>query len=283
MHPPNPLTWLDGILADAALLPPCSAPIGDALAAYEQARAGRFAPQLGNLVVTDVKVPDLIDTLEERTVPISLLVTGGAGAVGGAVRWACRAPVVNLASIELLLRDEDDLARNAQRFIAALDACEDDISEVPTFVELPRPSGGPTAGWLRALDEIASVELGVKFRIGGQEGSPAPAEIAAWFDAALDRELAFTCVGGLGRAVTGTDPETGAVQYGLLNLVLGVRGCLDGENSEALLTAPGAVGLIEDQDSDALARTRRWLHSVSVADALEACDDLVELGLLGSD
>lgn len=262
------------------MLPPCSASVVEALANYEQAQTGGFGAQVGPLVVTDVSLPDLIDVLDESIVPISLLVAGGAGTVEGAVRWASRAPVLDLASIEFMLRDEEDLARNAQRFIAALDACEDDVGEVPTFVELPRPLGGPTTGWLRALDEIAAAEFGVKFRIGGLDSSPAPTEVAAWFDAALDRELAFTCVGGLGRAVTETDPATGTVHYGILNLVIAVRGCLDGADAGALLTDSGVVASIGGYDDDALTRTRRWLRNVSVADVLEACDELVEVGVL---
>lgn len=286
MHALNGSSWLDGFFDDAAAFPPSSVPLDRAVAAFRAHQQAEAGPLVGNLVVPDVKLPDLIDVLdhddEDEVLPVTLLVTGGAGAVGPAVRWASRAPLVGLRSIEVLLRDEDDLAHNAQRFLTALDACEDDLSEVEVFLELPRWYGAPTPGWLRALDEIAAAELGTKFRIGGADAEAVPSaqDLVTCIDAALDRELGFRCAGGETRAVTGVDPQTGATQHGYLNLLVATRGCLEGEDAAGLLAETSGANLLAGTDADTLARTRRWLRGVSTPSVLEAHDELVELALV---
>jgi hypothetical protein len=194
-----------------------------------------------------------------------LLVTGGAGALGPAVRWATRAPALDLRALEVLLRDEDDLARNAQRWVAALDAVDADLSDVPTFVELPPCSGGLTRGWLFALDEIAAAGLQTKVRVTEDD-----AFLLEAIDAALDRELPVK-VAGLRRATTG--PEG----LGFLNVLAATRACLDGADPGEALRSPTPTSPYDDE---VLLRTRRWLAAVSCQDIHEALDDLVELGLV---
>lgn len=283
MEAHNGSTWLAEFFDDASAFPPASVPLDRAVATYRGHQQSEFAGLLGNLVVPDVKLPDVIDVLDgldgaeesDRVLPITLLVTGGAGAVGPAIRWASRAPVLDLRTIEVALRDEDDLAHNAQRFLAAVDAVEDDIAEVSVFVELPRWQGEPTRGWLSALDEIAAAEWGVKLRTGGID----PSDLAICFDAALDRELPFRCTGLATPAITQVDQATGALQLGFLNLLVATRGCLEGEDAAALLVDASAAALLAGRDAETLTRTRRWLRGIGTPDLLEAHDDLVELGV----
>ena len=83
-----------------------------------------------------------------RDIPLSVVVTGGAGAIAGALTLAARAgnPV---AGLEIALRDPDDLAGNARRVVAAVDAARNEGAlddETPIFVELPAARRRPTAG-----------------------------------------------------------------------------------------------------------------------------------------
>lgn len=282
VHALNQSPWLTGFFDDASTFPPTSVPLDRAVAEYRSHRHGECSDLVGSLVVADVKIPDLIDVLDEQdtdgedALPISLLVTGGAGAVGPAVRWASRAPVLDLRAIEVTLRAEDDLAHNAHRFLTALDACEDDLSEVSTFLELPRWHEAPSQGWLRALDEIAAAELGVKFRVTDTSAT----DLAKSFDAALDRELPFRCAGGVSAATSEPGPGPGASPFGFLNLLVATRGCLEGEDAAALLSETSAEKLLAGRDADTLVRTRRWLRAISTPNVLEIHDELVELGLL---
>jgi hypothetical protein len=282
---------LAGLIDDASALPPAALPLQRAVAEYDEHKAGSYAAIVGSLVVPDVKLPDLIDVLDDRdsdngpeaSLPINVLVTGGAGAIGPAVRWATRSPLTELRAIEFALRDEDDLAHNVQRVLTALDAVEEDLGDVPTYVELPRWDGAePSHGWLRALDEIAAGGLRVKLRAGGvtADAFPGADALATAIDATLDRELTFRCTGGVHHALTQTDPETGFVHLGFLNLLVGTRACLDGADAVAALREPSAPALLDGMEEGTLGRTRSWFAGFSTRDVLEPHHDLVELGLL---
>ncbi len=297
--PPNP-SWLTGFLDDAATFPPSSVPLDRAVAEHRAHRQAAYADLLGGFVVADLKVPDLIDALDntpdntlddtlasdseaaEEPWEITLQVSGGAGAIAPAVRWASRAPHLRLRTIGVTLRDEDDLAHNARRVLTALDAVEEDLAEVAVYVELPRwaddPVNGPGHRWLSALDELAAADLRATFRTGGAtaDALPSAAELAGCLDAALDRELPFRCTGGLAPAVSGS------ASYGFVNLLVATRACLDGDDVIAALTETSADALLDGTDPEALERTRRWLTRFGCTDVLEAYDDLVDLGLVAA-
>ncbi|HEU4567960.1 MAG TPA: hypothetical protein VFR99_07985, partial [Marmoricola sp.] len=188
--------------------------------------------------------------------------------------------------LEIALRDEDDLARNARRVVAALDALEAleaDLDGVTTHVEPPRVHGEPGSPWLAALDELAAREVPLKFRTGGvaADAFPTSAELAACIDAALDRELPFKCTAGLHNAVRHRDPDTGFEHHGFLNVLLATRAALDGDDVAAVLDDTEPLPRVHDRGAEALARARRWFTSFGSCSILEPHHDLVELGLLG--
>jgi hypothetical protein len=288
--------WLTGLVDDAAIFPPGSLPLDRAVEEHRGHRTSEYAALVGGFVVSDLKLPDLLALLKERSLDerddedlltVNLVVTGGAGAVEPAVRWATRAPSIELRTLEVALRDEDDLGRNAQRFVAALDPLEAELDGVRVFVELPRILDEPSAGWLAAADELAARELPLKFRTGGvtADAFPTAAELAAGIDAALDRELAFKCTAGLHHAVRHRDEETGFEHHGFLNVLLGTRLLLDGDRDAAWMTLeqhdPAAVvDQVRSCSTEELESARRWFTSFGSCSVLEPHDDLVELGLV---
>jgi hypothetical protein len=213
---------------------------------------------------------------------VNLVVTGGAGAIEPAVRWATRAPTVTLSGLECALRDEEDLAHNARRVCSMLDSLEDELADADVYVEPPRIVDWPTHGWLLAADELAMRELPLKFRTGGvsADAFPSAAELAACITAALDRELPFKCTAGLHHAVRQSDPETGFTHHGFLNVLAATRACLDGGSTEDALALTDATELLDGLDDETLERTRRWFTGFGSCSILEPHDDLVELGLI---
>jgi hypothetical protein len=280
--------WLHDLVDDAAIFPPGNVPLDRAVDEHRAHKTSEYAAMVGGFVISDVKLPDLIDVLDDRDVDdpltVNLVVTGGAGAIEPAVRWASRAPLVRLGALECALRDEDDLARNAQRMGTALDAIEEELADVTVFVEPPRLVDRPTPGWLSALDELALRELPLKFRTGGVTGDsfPTTVELAAALSAALDRELPFKCTAGLHHAVRQTDPETGFTHHGFLNVLAATRACLDGGDTVSALEQTGSDAVLHGLDADTLRRTRRWFTSFGSCSILEPHDDLVELGLVAA-
>lgn len=275
--PPGPL---ESFLDDAAVLPPRGLSLDAAVAEHRAHRASEYAGLVGAFVVTDGRIPDLLEILEgaqegaQEPLGVRVVVTGGAGAIEGAVRWAVRSPALDLQAIQFALRDEDDLAHNARRVVAMLDSLAAELDDADVLIEPPRLHGAPTSGWLAALDELAARELMLAVRTGRSDtfDVPADADVAACIEAALDRELAFASVGGTGRAVRdGTD-------HGFLNVLAATVLSLEGNDVEAALSETSADALAEIAREEG-ARGRRWFRSTACGDVLEAHEDLVDLGL----
>jgi hypothetical protein len=284
---------LEHFVDDAAIFPPGNVPLDRAVAEHREHLASAYAGLVGGFVISDVKLPDLLEVVSssavepDETAPlaINVVVTGGAGAIEPAVRWATRSPALSLRALEFALRDEDDLAHNAQRVIAAVDSLEDDLSGVELYVEPPRLHGAPGHGWLAALDELAAREIRLKFRTGGvtADAFPTAAEVAVCIDAALDRELPFKCTAGLHNAVrhtNQTDFERPVEMHGFLNILLATRATLDGDDPIDVLTATDLTDRLAAADLELLARTRTWFASFGSCSILEPHEDLVELGLV---
>ena len=273
-----PPTW-QGLVDDAAIFPPGNNPLPDAVVAHVARRHEWYADLVGSIVVTDVALPDV-----DAAVALAVVVTGGAGAVPGALRLVATSPGT-LAGLEIALRDPDDLAGNARRVVAAVDASRaegllDDAT--PTYVELPRV--GSTAGWLAAADVLAAAELRLKFRTGGLEAHlfPSAHALASWIDAALDRETPFKCTAGLHHALRHTGDD-GFEYHGFLNVLLATRHAFDGAGRDdvvEILERRDRAGLADEARATDLAGARRWFTSFGSCSVTDPLDDLLSLGLL---
>jgi hypothetical protein len=264
------------LVDDAAIFPPGNLPLEQAVEEHEDHLRSEYAGLLGGFVVSDVKLPDLVELLPPGAgLGVHLVVTGGAGAIEGAVRWADRADQVGLEALEFALRDEDDLAHNARRVLAMLDTLDAELADTEVYVEPPRVRDRPTAGWLGALDVLAERDMPLKFRTGGvrEDDYPTSAELAACIDAALDRELPFKCTAGLHHAVRDGH------RHGFLNVLVATTAALDGNDVVAALEETDVEPLVELVRREG-ERTRRWFRSFGSCSVLEPHDDLVELGLV---
>ena len=180
---------------------------------------------------------------------------------------------LEVAAVEIAVRDTDDPVGNVRRIDAAARAAEVDV---PLFIEIPGP---PTAQWLAAADEVAASEHRLKLRLGNLDHDLVPdsATVAAWIDAALDRETRFKATAGLHRAVR-HDPEGGGA-HGFLNVLVATQVLWDGGS------VADATDALEQRDGAALAATdlssaRRWFTSFGSCSVTEPLDDLISLGLL---
>jgi hypothetical protein len=273
-----------GLVDDAAVFPPGDAPLPEALTAYVERRDEWYADLVASFVVTDTALPEV-----EADVPVSIVVTGGAGGIAGPLGYAAKKGK-QVAGVEIALRDLDDLPGNARRVVAAVEAARGQgavADDVPVFVELPQSDA--TASWLAAADVVAESELRLKFRTGGLEADrfPTPEQLASWIDAALDRETPFKCTAGLHHAIAHRDHETGFAHHGFLNVLLATRRAFDGApvGEVASLLADhypnDLVALARQADgSGELSGARRWFVSFGSCSVHEPLDDLVGLGLV---
>jgi len=277
------------LVDDAAVFPPGNVPLDEAVVAHARHRQAPYADLVGPFVVGDAALPELAGT---TGLDVSVVVSGGAGALAPAVAWAGRAGVT-LAGVEVALRDSatGELAHNARRVVTAVDqlVAGGDLDDgVPVCVEMPRLYGAPpTPDWLATLDELAAMDHRLKLRTGGLDADAFPGshELAGCIAAALDRELAFKCTAGLHHAVRHRDPETGFEHHGFLNVLRATRASLDGaavDEVAALLDEADAGRLLDGTALDALAGARRWFTSFGSCSISDPLDDLTELGLVSA-
>jgi hypothetical protein len=283
------------IVDDAAIFPPGDTPLPEALSRHREHRKAPYAGLVGGFVVSDTVLSELSSLLREdgdEPLPTIVVVRGGVGAVEPAVRWVGGDDRQRLAGLEVALRDEDDLVHNARRVVAMVDqlrAAGDLDVDTPVHVEPPPLAGRPpSAGWLGALDELAALELRLKFRTGGvtADAFPSAGDLAACLAASLDRELPFKCTAGLHNALRHTEAGTGFEHHGFLNVLLATRASFDGATTTEVADlledrdADSVVGQVREQGEDALGRARRWFTSFGSCSVHDPLHDLTELELL---
>lgn len=280
---PSPVPALFArLIDDAAMFPPAQTPLLDAYAAHREHRAAWYAELVGPLVCADRNLPELAGAAD-APLEVSVLVTGGAGAIEPAITWATRADELRPVALEIALRDGPDVGRNARRVaMAADDAVPEDVA---VYVELPRGTEAVTA-----LDVLAETEHHAKLRTGGADPDafPSERELADFITACLDRQVAFKLTAGLHHPIRNTDAATGFEQHGFANVLLATRAALDGASVDDLVTLlaqrdPDAVVAGIRGLNDARAQSvRRWFRSFGSCSIAEPRDELGALGLLGS-
>lgn len=280
---------LAGLVDDAATFPPGNAPIDEGVRAHAARHTEWYDALVASYVVKDSDLGATADAHASsgatRPLRASVVLTTGAGGVAPAAALAARKGV-EVHALETAVRDLDDPAGNVRRIAAAVDQAraEGDLAEdAKVFVELP--PGDPTPGWLAAADEVSMSDLRLKLRTGGVEAHlfPTADQLAAWIDAALDRELSFKCTAGLHNAVRHDDD--GLPHHGFLNVLLATRRAFDGAARDEVVATleqrDGGALLAEVPDPAAeIAAARRWFTSFGSCSVLEPRDDLIALGLL---
>ncbi len=196
------------------------------------------------------------------------------------------------APLDAALTAYADRAGPAARLVRSLVVRDTDLPQVPegtpvsvvltggagqvhVFVELPAVD--PAYSWLAAADEVAAAELRLKLRTGGldPDAFPTPERLAAWIDAALDRELPFKCTAGLHRALPHVDAD-GCAHHGFLTVLAATRVAFDGGSPDDVVST-----LRRDDPADLLtldlAGARRWFTSFGSCSVDEPMADLREL------
>ena len=263
-----------GLVDDAAIFPPGDAAFSDAVAAYDARTPEEGADLVGSFVLRDTDLPLLRGAL----LPLSIVITGGAGQLAGPTEFVRRTNPA-IVGMEIAVRDLDDPAGNVRRIVAASDELE---TEWPIFVELPQTDADH--GWLAAADVAAEAGLRLKFRTGGLQASAFPAAhaLARWIDAALDRETPFKCTAGLHNAVRHTD-EDGFEHHGFLNVLMATRMLFDGasvDQAVVVLEQRASAALVDAAKELDLAGARRWFTSFGSCSLAEPLADLRDLGLV---
>ncbi|MEV4660332.1 hypothetical protein AB0J85_00125 [Micromonospora echinofusca] len=276
---------LDGLVDDAAVFPPGSAPLPDAVAAHRRHRSAWYADLVGPLLVPATRLPELAGLLgaDERI---------AVGVIGD----------VPLDQLDEVRATADPRVRVRQVEAAVAKRGEDPLPGLTELVALARRSGGgPTSldavyaelpltfGLMGALDALAAartdgVPVAAKFRTGGlaAELFPTPAELAAVICACRDRDLPFKLTAGLHQAVRHLDPETGFTRHGFVNVLAATLAAAGGApvaRVAELLTAADPRPLVQYAEAGLAEPRPLWIGFGSCS-ILEPLTDLIRLGLV---
>ncbi|MFI8529399.1 hypothetical protein ACIGMX_03940 [Streptomyces aquilus] len=238
---------LVGLFDDAAVFPPGSLPIEEAVPAHVAHHRGAHAGLVGAFVLAAKD----IDRLAEPTADLpqgsfGLSVTVGLSGVPDALAAARRIPAVRLVGLEVAVPD----GVAADTVVPALAEAIDDGSDLTVYVEVPRDDRREAL-----LAALAGTPYLAKFRTGGVRAElyPDERELAAAVLAATRAGVAFKATAGLHHALRNTDPGTGFEQHGFLNLLVATDAALKGAEEAEL------VALLADRDGDRVAQRVREL------------------------
>ncbi len=264
------------LLDDAAVFPPGSATLPDAVAAHREHRRAWYAALVGPLLVPASQLTELTRLLapgEELAV----------GVIGDGPLADCFAPPpAGVRAVQV----EAAMARRGEDPQPALQDFLSRVRErgVPGFAEIPL-----AWGLLAALDALAAARadglpVSAKFRTGGlaAELFPTPMELAAVIIACHERELPFKLTAGLHHAIRHTDPETGFTHHGFLNVL--AAACAAAEGTEVtevagLLATTQPLTLIEAVRARRTQDRPLWV-GFGTCSIPEPLADLQKLGLL---
>jgi hypothetical protein len=266
-----------GLVDDAAVFPPGSATLRDAVTSHRAHRMAWYRDFVGPLLVP-VSVLPALDVA--RTPAIGIISDTGLGALPAAVDKAVAAGLpVTQVEAAVAKRGEDP-----QPGLERLRAFAAERPAIEVYAEIPL-----TWGLLAALDTVAEaraagLRLSPKFRTGGlaAELFPTPVELAAVVCACRDRGLRFKLTAGLHHAVRHTDPETGFTHHGFLNVLVGALLADDGAEVAAVSEMLGAthpLPLVEPVKARRHEGRPLWVGFGSCS-VLEPLTDLVRLGLV---
>ncbi|MEU4370553.1 hypothetical protein [Micromonospora chersina] len=271
---------LAGLVDDAAVFPPGSAALPDAVTAHHRHRTGWYADLVGPLLLPASTLPDLPELLApDATLAVGVIGDVPVGRLEAALAEADSRLTVRQVEAPVAKRGEDP-----QPGLADLVKLAERLGGTTVHAEIPL-----TFGLMGALDALAEARAGglpvaAKFRTGGlaAELFPTPVELAAVICACRDRDLPFKLTAGLHHAIRHRDPETGFTHHGFVNVLaatLAAAGGAEVDGVAELLAATDPLRVVELARSQREAERPLWVGygSCSISEPLT---DLIRLGLV---
>ncbi|MEU3982854.1 hypothetical protein AB0F77_22630 [Streptomyces sp. NPDC026672] len=263
-----------GICDDAAIFPPGLAPLPEAVDTHVRNLDTWFAALTGPLVVPAAALADLQPLLAQvphragGTADLGLAVTLPGGPAELPKVLASGLPI---HSLEIALPAGIGVTELLDRL--------GDV-DVPVFVEVPRDGRRDVL-----LSALTGTPYRAKFRTGGVRAElyPDAAELADGVHASVTTGVPFKATAGLHHAVRNTDPDTGFVQHGFLNLMVAASAAASGRSAADL------VPLLEERDPETVADwvggldagdARTWFVSFGTCSITDPLNELTQLGLI---
>jgi hypothetical protein len=238
---------LHGLIDDAAVFPPGSAPLPDAVAAHRVHRTAWYAEMVGPLLIPATMLralPPLLGADEHIVVGV----IGDTGVAGLPDAMSAMDPRIEVRQVEVAVAKRREDPGPGLEYLLGLLGGWPGISgyaEVPLSIGLHEALGTIAAARAAGTSTIAA-----KFRTGGlaAELFPTPIELAAVICACRELDVPFKLTAGLHHAIRRADPETGFVHHGFLGVLAAVLAAADGADVPdvaGLLAATDPVPIVE--------------------------------------
>jgi len=271
-----------GLLDDAALFPPRSASMKEAVTGHRAHLASWYGELVGPFVLPDRRLDELCRQLGaegDASFRVSVILTDGPGALPSVLLDGTAGGSLELAGLEIPLGPSEGALRDAREAVRLLA----DLPGVKGYAEVPAGES-PEA----VLDVLASSGAGAKLRTGGTRPSSFPSDVgvARFIVGCAERGLPFKCTAGLHAAVRHREPEQGVERQGFANIVLATDAALSGAPVEEVACQLGerdekaVVSALASLDPERLRRARSQFCSFGTCSVEEPVEDLVRLGLL---
>ncbi len=280
---------LGGLLDDASLFPPASLKMSAALTGHAKHLAAWYRGLCGVFVCAETRLPELRTLLTATGAPsieISLVVTGGAGAVHDALDAVAADPRIRLRAVEVPASKDSDPFDAVAAVARALD--EVPLAAAAAYIEYPvqAVADPATAGPLLAIADDRGYRP--KLRTGGvtAEAFPDEAMLADCLAAITERRVPFKCTAGLHHAVRHTATDTGFEHHGFLNVLLATEAASRAAPASEIIrllaerdasTVAAAIGALDENAAD---EVRACITAFGTCSINEPVSDLIALGLL---
>jgi hypothetical protein len=268
-----------GLVDDAAVFPPASTPMADALLEHRAHRSAEHGLVVGSFLAPVSRLGDVLDALDAHpsSDPLDLVLVADTGLVEAAEARAVLLDDdrVELLGLEVTLPLDAPLGEAAQLTLDTLDFA------LPTALEVPR-----APGWRAALEVLAADGAErAKFRTGGATAAhhPSEAELADRIVAAVRLGVAFKLTAGLHRAVRRTAEGTGFEEHGFLNVLAATGRAIAGDEAgdvARVLAERDPMPLLEILATVDARDVRRRFTSFGSCSISDPVADLRSLGML---
>jgi len=267
------------LVDDAALFPPGSATVPDAVRLHLEGRTSDHADLVGLFLCPASRLPELITELIKvkppKPVELSLVIDTGLGGVPKALSIVeSRAELLALRMVEMPAPSDVDEVW--------LERVSEFVPEDVIRVIEPRRGG---AEWLQGIQRVIEHGSWPKLRCGGLSGENFPSieEVADFLSVINAGAASFKATAGLHNAVRHTDEKTGFTHHGFLNLLIAVSRLIAGGDVHEALGSTDSKALAEEatalSEHEALS-VRGVFASYGSCSLTDPVADLEELGLL---
>lgn len=270
------------LIDDAALFPPRTATVPDAVRSHLEGRSSDYADVVGLFLCPASRLPELITELikvkPQKPVELSLVIDTGLGGVPKALSIVeSRAELLALRMVEMPAPSDVDEVW--------LERVSEFVPEDVIRVIEPRRGG---ADWLNGIQRVIEHGSWPKIRCGGVsvQNFPSVEEVTDFLTVINAGAASFKATAGLHNAVRHTDEDTGFTHHGFLNLLMATARLIAGADKsdvhEALESTDGKALAQEAQnltEHEALS-VRGVFASYGSCSLTDPVADLEELGLM---